>query len=618
MAKEQGDGSVLTLYSTKVLRLTYYNNNQTKLYWRRYYYEGTATNLNSSPNPENESYKGWSRYKGGTGVWGKFSSRITMTGNLNLYLVVYPRIRYFDRTGRQVLYSEFYRRGTSVTLKQVPSLSGYRSLGWAKTKNASEASYQQGASVELSANLDLYAAYRYLPYKVIFTNNDGTSSDSAFSKLCRRAAAGEYIKLPELPAVSGFSALGWSESMNASSASLKSGTSVKVTKDITYYAVYRKARSFKVLFLDTNGSSGSSFSALNRNVTEDSVITLPAIPARSGYSPVCWKIKMNNEIKTYNAGTKIKVSGNYRFYASYVSNIKVILHYNDGKTFQTVNVPKGSKYGLPCMDNPNGYTFMGWCSSKGVTLCPYRPMNNYYQAGNQITVSGTVHLYAVLMKRSEEGSVVNGQLYGSGSPDLSAYRKIVFVGDSRTDRLKKTLDRQIGEKNYKNKNVSFIYKSGEGLSWLKETGFQKLKNEIKQGDTYDVRPAAVIFNLGINDLASYNDYISYIKQIAPELKNANCRLFYMSVNPINSTMIKKMGFAPRWEWEVRRFNTNIRSGLSGTCTYIDVYSWLMQTGYSTNLGEGGYDVGSDDGLHYSVNTYKRIYLRCLQFLAGYL
>lgn len=112
------------------------------------------------------------------------------------------------------------------------------------------------------------------------------------------------------------------------------------------------------------------------------------------------------------------------------------------------------------------------------------------------------------------------------------------------------------------------------MSWFRDTGYAQLIEEIDK--TEGSKPIAVIFNLGVNDLGNAGNYVSYMTNIASTLKSKNCKLFYMSVNPINSTMITKAGRKPRTEAQVREFNSKIRSGLSLDYKYIDMYSVLMK------------------------------------------
>ena len=75
-----------------------------------------------------------------------------------------------------------------------------------------------------------------------------------------------------------------------------------------------------------------------------------------------------------------------------------------------------------------------------------------------------------------------------------------------------------------------------------------------------------------------------------------------------------MGKMHRKEEVIRRFNSVVSSGTSGNYTYIDAYSFLLQNGYSTDIGGAGSDYGVDDGLHYTTKTYKRIFKYCLDYL----
>ena len=613
-AASAGNSSVLTLYGSKVVKVTYYYFNGKKILWKRYLYEGTSHVLHDSPSNSNKAYKGWSDVRGGSDVWGGFGKSVVIKRDINLYLVRYPVVRYMNRIGSKVLYEEYYKSGTNAALRPVNEVRDYKALGWALEKNAESPRYQAGGTIKVTKDVTLYAVYRYLTYQVRFTSNDGRSTNKCFTALYRRADYGDSIVMPDVPPLSGKVALGWSTKTGASSAEVKQGASVRVTKDIKYCAVYRDAKVYEVNYVDYDGTTDDTFSAMKRTVYEGVEITLPSVPVKAGYTGTGWKIKMNDKILRYNVGTKMKVQGNYRFYAVYAANAELILHYNDGRDYKKITAIRGSDVTLPGMENPSGYTFMGWSKSKGVTLCLSRPLDNYYEAGEAFPLSGTAHLYAVMLKRSEEGSILIGQLSGSGSPDTSAFKRIILVGDSRTERMKIALDAKVSSV-YLKKNVSFICKSGQGLNWFKSEGYNRLITEIDKEST-EGKPTAVVFNLGINDINSVSYYISYMKSIAPTLTAKNCRLFYMSLNPVNNVMVQKAGLASRPEEKVRKFNQDIKAGLAGIYTYIDTYSWFRRTGYSTIRGGSvGVDSGEDDGLHYTVNTYKRVYHRILVALA---
>ena len=141
-----------------------------------------------------------------------------------------------------------------------------------------------------------------------------------------------------------------------------------------------------------------------------------------------------------------------------------------------------------------------------------------------------------------------------------------------------------------------------------------MRSEIARLQSDSDKPVAVIFNLGVNDLSSHNSgngvdykgeanaYLARMNTLAEELES-DCRLFYMSVNPVNTAMKPT-----RKEAQLRYFNNRLQSGLNNRFQWIDTYKYLMKNGYSTyNAFKGNID----DGVHYSARTYKRIYKYCM-------
>lgn len=141
-----------------------------------------------------------------------------------------------------------------------------------------------------------------------------------------------------------------------------------------------------------------------------------------------------------------------------------------------------------------------------------------------------------------------------------------------------------------------------------------MRSEIARLQSDSDKPVAVIFNLGVNDLSSHNSgngvdykgeanaYLARMNTLAEELES-DCRLFYMSVNPVNTAMKPT-----RKEAQLRYFNDRLQSRLNKRFQWIDTYKYLMKNGYSTyNEFKGNID----DGVHYSTCTYKRIYKYCM-------
>ena len=444
-----------------------------------------------------------------------------------------------------------------------------------------------------------------LVYTVKFNNNSGTSKSKTYTALTRNVTLNTTIRLPAVPKAVGYQNLGWTTRKGSSKVVYKAGASVKVRKDMTLYAVRRKSKYYTVNFYLGNGSTNSAYKKLQKKVEEGTYYTLPAVPSRSGYVNLGWSTAKNGKASTAKkVGTKIKISGNIRYYSVQMQSVKVNLRKANGTVWKTVTLGKGGYLKLPSVSNETGYTFMGWSKTRrtGSSTDPD------YEAGELLRISKNTNLYATVFNRALEKDISSDEM---AHPAIGMmYSKVIFVGDSRTAGIQATLNKQMSSS--VTNGVSFVANPGKGLSWFRDTGYAQLIEEIDK--TEGSKPIAVIFNLGVNDLGNAGNYVSYMTNIASTLKSKNCKLFYMSVNPINSTMITKAGRGARTEAQVREFNSKIRSGLSLDYKYIDMYSVLMKKGYGTNASYNGTDADSDDGLHYTTKTFKRIYYYCITYL----
>lgn len=612
---EQGGGNVLTLYGTKICTFRYFTNDGSKQIGEDFSaYEGTDIAFYKSPDPNNELYRGWSKYKNGNGVWAGFGRSYTMDQNRNLYLVEYARMTFKDSNGStNSTYGKMekiVKKGSEFSLPCVPQISNYKNKGWALTKNASSAVYGSRTKITVKESETFYAAREYLPYAVTFNNNTGTSKDNEFKDLYVRAGKNQYITLPKVPEQKGCTALGWATKTKQTKAQYKEGQKVRITKKTKFYAVYRKAKKYTVSFCMSNGSSDSAYASLKKSVTEKSTITLPKVPSRKGYINDGWMLKTSQKTQHYNEGDKVKVYGNCKFYAVQEQAASVVLHKTRGAEYKTIYVKKGDSFTLPGAENPEGYTFMGWSTKPNIVITGSKPGKVQYETGEVIpSVNSTIHLYQVMYQRNTEKNLISSQM---AKPDLNRYGGVIMVGDSRTVRMRQALAAQNCGANMN--GVRFVSASGQGLKWFKDEGYRHLINQIKHIRVSSSKPVAVVFNLGVNDLYRISDYVVYMNELAPELEKMNCKLYYMSVNPINGVMIEKTGrLSLRKEAEVRAFNDRIKTGLDDY-TYIDTYSWLMQNGFGTSNGVNGKDSSEDDGLHYTVKTYKRIYDYCLRYV----
>lgn len=354
----------------------------------------------------------------------------------------------------------------------------------------------------------------------------------------------------------------------------------------------------------------TDYSGLNMSVTAKTKIRLPLVPDVKGYDSVGWTTSEEGDIPLYLAGDTVTVNGNLRFYAvrSDKKHASVYLHQESGLCYKVVQVKKGSAFELPGMSNRRGKTFLGWSLKKGQTTNPQ------YETGESVIINRSICLYPVMFNRKEEKSLTPKRLTRWKSKTVgktNKFQRVVFVGDSRTYHMGKQIRKEAGSSVLK--KIYFISKPGSGIDWFDQEGLPRLQALAKEG-------TAVIFNIGVHDLNRADEYVDYLTKLGRELRKKGCTMFYMSVNPLNNKVLKEVLDRDRPEAMVRAFNAVLRDRLcSGRLfTYIDCYSYLMKTGYGTALTTSdGADKADDDGLHYTMKTYKRIFNYCMKSLYLY-
>lgn len=513
-------------------------------------------------------------------------------------------VSFYTGDGVMILDQKSVNVGTNYVLPDFTD-AGYKNLGWALQANAAVADYAIGASYTIEQDVNFYLVRTKMVNAVFYSKNGKTNA--LYRGLGKTVEKGTTIILPALQETIGYEAKGWSLTKSSVTADYLAGQTVVLDSDTTFYAAYKYVGKSTVKFTNNSGTTTSkAYTSLTTVVTKKTSIVLPTVPKASGYINLGWTTVKKGTTAMYKAGDRVTISKSTKFYAVRKKSAKIYLCTKAGKLWKTIEVEKNSYYTLPGAKNKNGYTMMGWSKKKN------QSKNPQYEVGEKIKITGNIKLYSVLYIRSKETDYTSLQLDGISKDLLSKYKRVVFVGDSRTVRTEKTL--KMSGYSPAAYNISFIASTGQGLSWLKETGYQQLLSKVGNSTSKLGKPTAVIFNLGVNDLSNVSEYVQYMKSIAPELEKRGCKLYYMSVNPVNNVMVKTSDKKSRPEATIRSFNSKIKSqlcGKYGAYTYLNSYDYLMKYGYGTDAGKEGYDIGADDGLHYTTKTTKRIFRYCI-------
>ena len=278
----------------------------------------------------------------------------------------------------------------------------------------------------------------------------------------------------------------------------------------------------------------------------------------------------------------------------------VVLCDDLGNVLKRTSVKKGSDYVLPSIRNSAEATFIGWSLSAGKHFSVSLPEHVDFETAEYVTVNENIKLYAAVFRHLEDVDLPQSDITRP-SENLGG---IIFCGDSRQDYTR------FATRHYQMEtgNVYFVAKGGSGLSWFIEYGSQELLSCIMEIRKSTDAPIAVVMNHGINDLRSpgikTEGYVPYMNELAAVLKNLGCTLYYMSVLPGNAEQlcyVKGKDVRVPDMAAIRKFNEEIRTGLAGNYSYLDLYSWVMSYGYR-----------SDDGLHFSYATNRRIMDECIK------
>ena len=150
----------------------------------------------------------------------------------------------------------------------------------------------------------------------------------------------------------------------------------------------------------------------------------------------------------------------------------------------------------------------------------------------------------------------------------------IFVGDSRFVGMDNICDIDSNSKYF------VVAKVGEGYDWLIDEAIPQM-NKIRD-ENKNITSWNLVINLGINDLYNLNKY----KDIYDNF-SLDYNIYVVSVNPIerHKSITNK---------DIEEFNNALKS--VNKSIYIDTYKYLKTKGYSTT-----------DGLHYTNDTYKKIF-----------
>lgn len=329
-----------------------------------YYPDGSVAHTCTYNNSDNN----WiGRKLDRAGTW-KIQSKITgslsgtNTRSITVKDVSTPRyytLTYNANGGSNAPASQRVKENTGFYLSNSkPTRSGYTFLGWSKDKYATSASYAPGAGVKTSSNVTLYAVWKKnaTKYYTLTYNANGGSNAPASQRV--EENKGFYLSYSK-PTRSGYKFLGWSLFKDSTSASYAPGAGVKMSSDITLYAIWEKTVTktyWKTGYFDSGYTAKGYTTVTLDNKSSNGYIYIYTYDQfgykTSGQVHVTLRDRYGNWICEFDAksGDKLKLGNDHEQYRVYIAKKRypdtVI---GDGDDF--INVGKCHTWAINCKTN---------------------------------------------------------------------------------------------------------------------------------------------------------------------------------------------------------------------------------------------------------------------------
>lgn len=425
------DGITVQMYATWAIdtyTVTYNANggsgapsSQTKTY------NVNLTLSSTTPTWTGRTFSKWNTKANGTGD--NYSAGGTYTANaaatlyaqwtLNTYTVSYSAN---GGTGAPSAQTKTY--DVNLTLSSTkPTRTGYTFKNWNTKSDGTGTTYSSGGTYTSNSGATLYAQWQIITYPVTYNMNGGTGGPANQTK-----TYGVNLTLTNSqPTRSGYTFKRWNTNSSDTGNAYSPGGTYTANAALSLIAIWTP-NTYTVSY-NANGGSGAPG---NQTKTQDVTLTLSSTkPTRTGYVFKNWNTAANGTGTTYSSGGSYTANSGATLYAQWTANPTYTVTYNAnggtgapasqsglGGTSVTVSSTKPTKantstsytvtYNKDADDatiskssdtctRTTTYTFSKWNTKADGT-------GTNYNAGNSITLTGNVTLYAIYTS-STSGSV---------------------------------------------------------------------------------------------------------------------------------------------------------------------------------------------------------------------
>ena len=349
------------------------------------------------------TFAGWNTEAGGGGTAYQAGDNITVNSDVTLYAqwTANPgtfSVTYNPNGGTGGITDGGIAPGTQYTVKSDTEANvtrtGYTFTGWNTEAGGGGTAYQAGDNITVNSDVTLYAQWTPLPtFSVTYSPNGGTggTTDADIT------SGTQYTVKSDTEAGvtrTGFTFTGWNTEAGGGGTAYQAGDNITVNSDVTLYAQWTPLPTFSVTYSPNGGTGGTT----DADITSGTQYTVKSDTdvgvTRTGFTFASWNTAANGSGTTYQAGNDLTVTGDVTLYAQWtpLPTFSVTYSPNGGTGGTTdADITSGTQYTVKSDTDVGvtrtGYTFASWNTEANGS-------GTSYQAGNNLTVTGDVTLYA--------------------------------------------------------------------------------------------------------------------------------------------------------------------------------------------------------------------------------
>ena len=350
------------------------------------------------------TFTGWNTEANGGGTAYQPGDNITVNSDIALYAqwTANPgtfSVTYNPNGGTGGTTDGGITAGTQYTVKSDTQAgvtrTGYTFAGWNTEAGGGGTAYQAGDNITVNSDVTLYAQWTANPgtFSVTYNPNGGTGgiTDGGI------APGTQYTVKSDTEANvtrTGYTFTGWNTEAGGGGTAYQAGDNITVNSDVTLYAQWTPLPTFSVTYNPNGGTGGTTDADITSGTQYTVKSDTEAGVTRTGYTFASWNTEANGSGTSYQAGNNLTVTADVTLYAQWtpLPTFSVTYSPNGGTGGTTdADITSGTQYTVKSDTDVGvtrtGYTFASWntaANGSGTT----------YQAGNNLTVTADVTLYA--------------------------------------------------------------------------------------------------------------------------------------------------------------------------------------------------------------------------------